>query len=55
MLLRKELLRKVKQYDGRLSTVLQTFQVGHRFTICAHLTNWSAGCAISRFAFHAAG
>jgi len=26
MLLRKELLRKVKQYDGRLSTVLQTFQ-----------------------------
>jgi len=27
MLLRKELLRKVKQYDGRLSTVLQTFQV----------------------------
>ncbi|KAI0286485.1 hypothetical protein BC826DRAFT_80498 [Russula brevipes] len=26
MLLRKELLRKVKQCDGRLSTVLQTFQ-----------------------------
>jgi len=26
MLLRKDLLRKVKQYDGRLSTVLQTFQ-----------------------------
>ncbi|KAI0289655.1 hypothetical protein BC826DRAFT_598354 [Russula brevipes] len=26
MLLRKDLLRRVKQYDGRLSTVLQTFQ-----------------------------
>ncbi|KAI0289658.1 hypothetical protein BC826DRAFT_598505 [Russula brevipes] len=26
IILRKELLRKVKQYDGRLSTVLQTFQ-----------------------------
>jgi hypothetical protein len=29
--LRKDLLRKVKQYDGKLSNVLQTFQVSCPF------------------------
>lgn len=33
VLLRKDLLLKVKQYDGMLSNVLQRFQVCHRFTV----------------------
>ena len=32
--LRKDLLRKVKQYDSKLSNVLQTFQVSYLFIAC---------------------
>jgi hypothetical protein len=34
MFLRKDLLRKVKQHDAKLSNVLQTFQVRSPFVIC---------------------
>jgi hypothetical protein len=37
VLLRKDLLQKVKQYDGMLSNVLQRFQVCRRFTILVTL------------------
>lgn len=33
ILLRKELQQKVKQYDGKLSNVVQRFQVCHRFSL----------------------
>jgi hypothetical protein len=37
VLLRKELLLKVKQYDGKLANVIQRFQVRRRFVIPATL------------------
>ncbi|KAI0294129.1 hypothetical protein B0F90DRAFT_1670590 [Multifurca ochricompacta] len=41
VLLRKDLLRKVKQYDGELSNILQTFQVGPSFILpVTHPTHW---------------
>jgi hypothetical protein len=52
ILLRKDLLRKVKQYDSELFNVLQTFQVRYMFRRSGSLSKWTPpggtdhGCAL---------